>query len=58
METALDLRPLYAEIERLKAVQLAAAQFRSAIVGSGALNHVPQDKYMNELRSLEQALAR
>lgn len=50
-------RQLMAEIDRLMPIQLAAARFRSAVVGSGALNHVSQDKYMDELRALEQALA-
>lgn len=49
------------EIVRLRLERDGLAErseaFRTAVIESGALNHVPQSKYFVSLRRLEQALA-
>lgn len=45
---------LYARVDLLLKT---GEEFRMAVIRSGALNHVSQDKYMDQLRAFEGALA-
>lgn len=49
-----SLNRAYVVIETLRST---GETFRCAVVDSGALNHVSQDKYIDQLRAFEGALA-
>lgn len=53
IESATARAPQLRQFEDLK---LAAESFRRAMIESGAINHVGQDQYFDELRTLEKAL--
>lgn len=48
---------LLRQAQKIGDLRVAAETFRAAVIESGALNHVSQDKYINQLRALETALA-
>lgn len=56
-KTAVSLDAYNDLVHEFNSVKEAAENFRIAIIESGTLNHVPQDKYISQLRALEAALA-